>query len=341
MLKRILVPLDTSCFAEQALPHAVMLARRAHAQLHLVCVRASMPLVLIGEQPEKYPVRIAAQVGPELPNAITHEIVADEESPLQPPDSHGVACVLSRYALTHGIDMMVMATHGWGGSRSAWLGSVADSLIRVASLPVLLIRPLDKAFGSNISADRGMRHIVVPLDGSHPAEQAFPCALQLGTLFGARYSLVRVTSRTTSGPYQPLAIPAAAPSRVDAAEYLVNVATQMRERGASVTIKCARRVLARSGDHALRGDARGRCDRPLHDGHRECPSAGARQRDGTRREQPWRTGTRLRQRPTGAGRKARNRRWCSRYLRMSASIGHSVRGAIRPVLVPVLSGERR
>jgi pimeloyl-ACP methyl ester carboxylesterase len=46
------------------------------------------------------------------------------------------------YVLRHpDVDICVMATHGRGGVQRAWLGSVADSMIRIAPRPVLLIRP--------------------------------------------------------------------------------------------------------------------------------------------------------------------------------------------------------
>jgi nucleotide-binding universal stress UspA family protein len=239
MLELILVPLDTSSFAEQALPHAVVAARRAQARLQLVAVRASFPLDFGADgELEQYLGRIAAQLEPELPNAITHAVLTDELAPLYPPPAaNGVADVLSRYAREQSVDMIVMATHGRGGVRRAWLGSVADSLIRIASRPVLLIRPKDEAFGSALSADRGIRHIVIPVDGSDTAEQVIPYALDLGSAFGARYSLVRVVSPLAWGSYEPLSIPATPLSRLAVAEYLEQLATQIRQQGGSVTTR--------------------------------------------------------------------------------------------------------
>jgi nucleotide-binding universal stress UspA family protein len=181
-----------------------------------------------------------------------HNVVTDELGPIDPPpDSNRVAGVLWRYAREHDADLIVMATHGRGGLLRAWLGSVANSLIRRASRPVLLVRPQDEVFGSALEADRGIRHIVVPLDGSTTAEQVIPYALAVGSPYGARYSLVRVIFPPEWNAYQSWAARVAALgvsppifmesdaapslSRQEVAESLESVANRMREGGVSVT----------------------------------------------------------------------------------------------------------
>jgi nucleotide-binding universal stress UspA family protein len=251
MLRRILVPLDTSRFAEQALPHAIGLARRAQAKVQLICVRPSLTLGPGSGEEARYLADLAAQLTPELPDDITYHVLTDELTPYYAPlEPHRVADVLSQYAREHDADLIVMATHGRGGMRRAWLGSVADSLIRIASRPVLLIRPQDEAFGSAAGADRGICHIVIGLDGSTTAEQVIPPALQLGSAFGARYSLVRVLSPWNVDGYEPwsarvaafgvtsptfLEDPVPLLNRSDVAADLERVAAAIRATGAAVT----------------------------------------------------------------------------------------------------------
>ena len=88
MLELILVPLDGSRFAEQALPHAIGLARGAHAKLRLVCVRPSHWSTV---DQETYLTRIAAQLEPELPDAITHRVLIDGRTRIDAVP-HGNAC---------------------------------------------------------------------------------------------------------------------------------------------------------------------------------------------------------------------------------------------------------
>ena len=52
-----------------------------------------------------------------------------------------------------GIDLVAMATHGRGGLRRLVLGSVAESVIRVAQVPVLLYRPV----GTPVDRDEAPR----------------------------------------------------------------------------------------------------------------------------------------------------------------------------------------
>jgi nucleotide-binding universal stress UspA family protein len=48
---------------------------------------------------------------------------------------------ITDYARTNGIDMIVIATHGYTGMKKLMLGSVALSVLHDSHVPVLLIRP--------------------------------------------------------------------------------------------------------------------------------------------------------------------------------------------------------
>lgn len=48
---------------------------------------------------------------------------------------------INRYALDHGVDLIVISTHGRGGLPRLLLGSVADKVVRGATAPVLVTRP--------------------------------------------------------------------------------------------------------------------------------------------------------------------------------------------------------
>jgi nucleotide-binding universal stress UspA family protein len=234
MLRSLMVPLDGSAFAEQALPIALGAARHANADLDLAIVRATLPLE--GEREEDYLSRVTKQVTSASPSRITRSVLSNELGPLEyPPPAPGtVGEVLVRHAEELSCDLIVMTTHGRGGIRRAWLGSVTDSLIRIASCPVLVIRPKDEKFTVAAGADRGIRHIVVPLDGSESAERAIAFARFLGEPFCARYTLVRVTSPVAwHGAAAPtgssVMIDAPALSRDAVQHYLETVAGGLRQ----------------------------------------------------------------------------------------------------------------
>lgn len=186
MYASILVPLDGSHFAEEAIPHALDLVRRSGARLHLVTVRTPTAALLAGlagrnaeagiaDPEQRYLNRICERLCDELGESVSFDL-------LEPP----VADAINDYALDHGVDLIVMTTHGRGGLSRAWLGSVADALVRRATIPVLLFRP-GLEHGST-----EFRNILVPLDGSAESETAVPWALELGRLTGARYTFLRI-----------------------------------------------------------------------------------------------------------------------------------------------------
>jgi nucleotide-binding universal stress UspA family protein len=45
------------------------------------------------------------------------------------------------YALSQGADLIAMATHGRGGFRRRFFGSVTEKVLRTTDLPILLITP--------------------------------------------------------------------------------------------------------------------------------------------------------------------------------------------------------
>ncbi len=51
-----------------------------------------------------------------------------------------------------GVDLIVMATHGYGGMVRALVGSVADRVMHQARIPVLMIRPDANASASGSAA---------------------------------------------------------------------------------------------------------------------------------------------------------------------------------------------
>ena len=93
-------------------------------------------------------------------------------------------------ARTRRCDLIVMASHGRTGASRFWLGSVADGVMRAASVPVLMVR--DRSEAASGAADVPFSRLLVPLDGSEFAEQALPHAIALAKLGAAEVHLLRV-----------------------------------------------------------------------------------------------------------------------------------------------------
>jgi nucleotide-binding universal stress UspA family protein len=241
MQKTIMVPLDGSGFSEQALPMAVALARRLDGRLHLVLVRASLPLVAGSTPEDEYLHGVKLRLEADLPGEVSHRVLVDEMGALAqpPPPAKLVATLLAQHAGEEDATLIVMTTHGHGGLRRAWLGSVTDALVRLAPRSVLLIRPTDDTGRDAERAARGIRHVLVPLDGSDAAEEIRPYALLLGAAFGARYTLLRTVSPLTWEATADMYVSYPATelttlNRQAAVEDLERSAAHWREEGAAV-----------------------------------------------------------------------------------------------------------
>ena len=145
MYQRIVVPLDGSRVAEQALPDATELARLLAVPLHLVRVvdpylseHGSLTGMFVDERAvasalreeeenaERYLQSVTERLGGEG-TQVTHEIARGP---------------VDRTIVDHTKDgdLLVLASHGRGGLQRWLLGSVAEKVIRHARTPVLLIR---------------------------------------------------------------------------------------------------------------------------------------------------------------------------------------------------------
>lgn len=218
----LLVPLDGSTFSEHALPMAAAIARRSGASLRLVLVHT--PLVL--------PADDLAPLSATAPWMTAHrdrevEYLEERaealrgtglevEAELRDGD---VGQELTR--LADDADLVVLATHGRGGLARAWLGSVADALVRQASAPILLIRPEDEREAEGEGEEEHMgdravgraappeftapRTILAATDGSDAATAAAHEAAELARQFEAKLVLLRIVAFPggLASPYIP------------------------------------------------------------------------------------------------------------------------------------------
>jgi nucleotide-binding universal stress UspA family protein len=141
MYKRVLIPLDGSALAEQALPHAIAQARRFQTELILLRVVEPFPhargmsladLEQIKHQTHtwacEYLERIAAD--------IQQQGVWVQKVTIDGRPHTGIA----EYAEANQVDLIVMSTRGQSGLSRWLMGSVADRVVRGAMVPVLLVR---------------------------------------------------------------------------------------------------------------------------------------------------------------------------------------------------------
>jgi nucleotide-binding universal stress UspA family protein len=141
MYKRILVPLDGSKLAEQALPHAVVHARQFGAEIVLLKVLGPMPEPSMASPKV---VRSAEAASAELAKDYLAGVAAgmrEQELRIQAVTVEGKPYVeIIRFSEEHDIDLIVMSTRGHSGLSRWLLGSVVDRVARGATVPLLMVQ---------------------------------------------------------------------------------------------------------------------------------------------------------------------------------------------------------
>lgn len=238
MFTKILVPLDTSALADQALATAAAIAKRSDAELQLVLVHVPMPFDGLPDAPwnvAALSMERAYLDGRARELAQRFGIAVNVEHLTGPAAESIIA-----HANSYHTDLVVMTTHGRTGLSREWLGSVADTTMRSLDIPVLMLRPVEAAAAE--AAPTVFRRIVIPLDGSHRAESIIATALAVGGP-DATYVLVRVVVPVPvilnfPEPYgaMPILIDTDATSRVeaDAKHYVQKIADRMAAKGLAI-----------------------------------------------------------------------------------------------------------
>jgi nucleotide-binding universal stress UspA family protein len=149
-VKRILVPLDGSPLAEEVLEPAVTLGNLLQSTLQLVQVID--PLQRAGQDSAGFPV---SGLNPEALEQVKKKVeaylkqVADRiQGRVQGVGTRVLIGTQAAAAIldlaSTDADLIALATHGYGGLKRLILGSVADKVLRGASVPVLVYHPQGK-----------------------------------------------------------------------------------------------------------------------------------------------------------------------------------------------------
>lgn len=150
MYRRIIVPLDGSALAEQALDQAAELSRVTGAPLQLLRIVDYLRMEQYGiyalalEYATAEPV-LAVEQGEskdyltKIENKLAREGLAVATEVRQGRVAREIV------AFAQPGDVIVMASHGRGGLSRWLLGSIAEDVVRHATVPVLLVRATTEA----------------------------------------------------------------------------------------------------------------------------------------------------------------------------------------------------
>jgi len=188
-LNRILFTTDFSDYAERALPYAVGLARHYGSTVfvaHAIPPEPRQPIPLEPVPPELDELRYQAEHAMDrfvrsAPLAsVRYDVVLEKGE---------TELVFQEMVKKHGIDLVVIATHGRAGLKKLLLGSVAEEIFRSVSCPVLTIGP--EATRNELAAGK-LRQVIYASDLSGASLQALPYALALAADYGAGLSGLHV-----------------------------------------------------------------------------------------------------------------------------------------------------
>jgi nucleotide-binding universal stress UspA family protein len=152
MYKKILVPLDGSKLAECALNHVKKLLHDGLVGeivlLNAVVVDIPWRELNVGETGpavafdyDAFKKRFIDKAGKYLARVKSQLTSAGIEVKTETIESNVPSHTITDYAEKNGVDLIVIATHGYTGMKKMMLGSIALKVLHESNVPVLLIRP--------------------------------------------------------------------------------------------------------------------------------------------------------------------------------------------------------
>jgi len=228
----ILVPTDGSDGAETGARHAVGIAADVEADLHTLSVVDALEInpSLTGVDDEDPKSQFEASA--------IRAVESVEELALAHLDGKITTAVewgrpfmrITEYAASHDVDLIVMATHGRSGLTRLVLGSVAEKVLRAASVPVLLVPPEATIDGVDVD----FSELLLPTDGSEAAEVAVDAGLTLAELYdGTLHTIYSVDTSRFAGEGEMIGVYDALEQTGEAA--LDSVRQQAHEADVDVT----------------------------------------------------------------------------------------------------------
>ena len=190
-IQSILLPRDFSSASDQALRHAVQLARATGAALHVLyaSVLHKGPFAATVDSSAETGEKIRAQLLEAPDGSKVTDITGEIQVETAVVRNIAAGPAILDYADDHDIDTIVMGTHGRRGVRRMLLGSVAEEVVRRAECPVLTVRGQED---QDFAGDLTLESILVPIDFSLHSRQALRHARELAANYNARLDLLHV-----------------------------------------------------------------------------------------------------------------------------------------------------
>ncbi len=225
---RILVPFDLSDLALDAWKQARLLAERFGATVEALYVEELLPAAELmfprGGLDARLRADIARLARARLGKGCRLHIAEGDP-----------AVVILRQARARRADLIVMGTHGRTGLERVWIGSVAETVSRLSSVPVLTLR----------GAPRALRSLLAPVNFTPYSDHGFLFAAGVAAALGAELTALHVSvdpRRCPNADFRLLNLIARLPEKVRAA---------VRPRAETVKGRPIEEILAAAKRHDL------------------------------------------------------------------------------------------
>jgi nucleotide-binding universal stress UspA family protein len=142
MYDDILLPVAPGSEANDAIPHAVGLAERYDATVHVVSAVDALAETLRGPQADVFAERIETAARDRV-ETVTAELAAAGVDVAGDIREGEPATVIEDAVADTGADIIVMPSHTRSGLRRVLLGSVTEKVVRVSPVPVVTVPMAD------------------------------------------------------------------------------------------------------------------------------------------------------------------------------------------------------
>ncbi|MGB7874500.1 MAG: universal stress protein [Anaerolineales bacterium] len=193
-IQNLVVLLDGSTYAAQALPTAKMLCRVTGAKLHLLSAVKNYTQ----EQQEQFEEKVDGR-RVYLEN-LSKTLISDGYDVATTVQPGYIADATAAYLKESDIDLVVLSTKGKSGEKHWEKGGASRKLVRSISKPILMIQA--ERVKDDIHWVPRLKRILVALDGSISSEHTLPYARALAKAFKSEIFLVSVPAIPSASDYR-------------------------------------------------------------------------------------------------------------------------------------------
>ena len=236
MFSMILVPLDGSDLAESIIPQMERIYRVHDAEI--ILLRTVPPPALSTPQIEAL-VRQAEVEAFDYVMAVAKRLEAKGIAAKAVVKRGLPEEVIPAFAVKEGVELITMSTHGRTGISRWTRGSVAESVLRLATTPLVLMHSFEKP-GTEASARRlpneiRFARVLVPVDDSSESQTILPHVETVARLYESQVTIFHaIYVHPSLAMYPSDMLPVASPTDTGLAEKL---AGELRQRGIRAAAK--------------------------------------------------------------------------------------------------------